>query len=187
MWARRWACLPCVLIPGPAEPKSLRGYLRPLAESFQRLQQGIPMLVNIPASLLDKLRETDLQRCSPHPHARGIWQVPILHHGYLYDLAAYTPARIKLMNWGWWTSKVGACGWCATVGQVLAGTAVRFLGYARRMAIETPWRGARRTLTCHAWDDALQLSTEELDNRARGLDCRIPGECTGGFFACSLQ
>ena len=141
LWARRWACMPCLVIPRPTEPKSLRGYLEPLATSFERLQCGVPMLMHVNEAMLHCLPPSDTRQAQPHPRVPGMWQVPIVHHGYLYDLVGDTPARVKMMNWGWFTAKHGACGWCAVVGNVMAGSTVRFMGYVKKLRLVMPWRG----------------------------------------------
>ena len=174
-WGCRWACLPVLIIPGPKEPHSLRGYLLPLAASMKRLQHGIPAVVSVSEAFLCKLPRDDAARAIPHSHAADVWQVPVIHHAFLYNITADTPARVKLMNWGWYTAKLGACGWCSLVGSAVSGSAVRFMGYLKKISTVLEWRGDTRARKVHAWDPRLTLTAEEMEDRANNPDTSVPG------------
>ena len=133
------------------------------------------MIMHIADTMIGKLPPQEQQRLAPHPTVPGIFQLAIMHHAYLYNVIADTPARVRIMNWAWYTGKAGACGWCCTPGHVAGGSTVRYAGYASKLAVLQAWRGDRKPRQLHAWDARMRLTPEDMAARTSPDNHSIPG------------
>ena len=95
-----------MVIPGPQEPKNFRAYLQPVAASFQKLAEGVEVMMHLWDKDLHLVPDRFKHGAFHHPRLPGLWRVPMVHRGYLYDVAADTPARVKIFNWAWHTRQV---------------------------------------------------------------------------------
>ena len=132
------------IIPGPAEPKSMDPYMKPILHEFRALQPGSSGI---------QVRDANAGEVVPH-------------HAVLGGVYGDTPAARKLNKWLGHSSFL-SCGYCLLRGDNRSGT-MRFLGYAQTTACGAlPPIGTDRQ--CFCGDSSLLLSDEQQRERAEYL------------------
>ncbi|CAG9464062.1 unnamed protein product [Pedinophyceae sp. YPF-701] len=131
----RWCTLPLVIVPGPKEPRSTRGYMAPIAKDVAALRGGVPCTAAVWAT--EVARRPALQ-VGGAPR-RDVLDVPVTVRAYIHGLTGDTPARTLCTHASGTGSRFGACPWCAIVGDHHA-NAMRFFGYHDPTYWHAPWR-----------------------------------------------